>query len=214
MSYAAKSPVHSLVILDLRFSFFRTKNKIFLITNWGLDLWNMSKANDFKMLGGGLKCLTGAFNVYWSYRVARRAASDFMRQREATLFRQWELIQRVGVTFSRPSPLSPSQCLYYVIDWRHQTPLHRQQCISNSKTQGHMPSQWCHTQPQSRHKYQLCRASSFERQRAAASSFSICEMYTFNAALCCSPAMPLTQGQGCEPHCGSPIVKICAHIAF
>ena len=45
----------------------------------------------------------------------------------------------------------------------------------------------------------------FERGRAAASSFSICEMYMFNAGLCCSAVMELTRGQGYESHCGFPL---------
>lgn len=45
------------------------------------------------------------------------------------------------------------------------------------------------------------------KHSAAASSFPICEMYIFNAGLCCSSAMALTQGQGFESHCGCPLWK-------
>lgn len=56
-------------------------------------------------------------------------------------------------------------------------------------------------------KQELRRASSLKGTGAAASLFSICEMYMFNPGLCCSETMALTQGQGYVSHCGYPLWK-------
>lgn len=108
---------------------------------------------------------------------------------------------------------NPSQCFYYVIGLRHHTALNRQQCISNGNTQGYMPFQWCHVQSVMPY-VRTMPSFFFERQWAAASSFSICEMYTCNTGLCCSVAMALTQGRGFESHCGYPLWKYAHSLHF
>lgn len=92
-------------------------------------------------------------------------------------------------------------------------PPESKQNISNSSSQTDMPFPWCHVWPDT-WQDRTMQSSFFVKHLAAASSFSICKMYIFNAGLCRSSVMALTQGQGFESYCGCPLSKYALSLCF
>lgn len=153
------------------------------------------------------KYWTEAFNTIWSHRVTlacAKAKSDFnITQLQGAINSSFI----AGFSLDVFHPCSAKLCTSFMsktwgitLLWTDNNTFLISSAAETCLSPDVMCSQTCH-------KWELCWDSSFERHLAAASSFSICEMYMFTMGFCCSVAIALTQGQGFESHCGNPLWK-------